>query len=476
MPGSNTIPSFHADIDDALLAAVLRNDFLSFARKVHETVAPGVPFVPGWYLEALAWHLEGFAGNHHRRLLVTLPPRSMKSTFVSVGLVAWLLGQDPAERVLCVSYGQDLAAKFHADTRRVMESGWYRDIFPGTRIVRATETEILTNQGGGRLATSVGGTLTGRGATTIIIDDPHKADDAHSATALARVIDWYSGTLLSRLDNKRTGGIAIVMQRIHVDDLAGHVLAHGGWRHLNLPAIAEVDEDVEIGGAKLFHRSAGDVLQPIREPISVLTSLKKAMGSAAFSAQYQQAPVPPGGNMLQWEWFKRYDELPNPDPDDFIIQSWDTAQKATELSDYSVGITVLVRNGDFYVIDLQRRRMTYPELRKLVILCHRGFEPNALIIEDAGSGISLIQDLKIERIRAIPFRPKVEKVIRVSQQSAKIEAGHVFLPRNAKWLDDFRTEALAFPLGTHDDQVDALAQALAWYDDRRRGTYTVKAL
>ena len=187
--------------------------------------------------------------------------------------------------------------------------------------------EFTTTHKGFRLSTSVGGTLTGRGGNFVIIDDPMKAQDAFSESAREKVKEWYSHTLLSRLDNKAEDAIVLVMQRLHVDDLAGHLLDQGDWTHLNLPAIAETEHDVPIGPGRVHRRKIGDLLHPEREPQSVLDEAKYEMGSMAFAAQYQQEPVTEDGNLVKWSWFRFYDEAPQRMTGDKIIISWDTAHE-----------------------------------------------------------------------------------------------------------------------------------------------------
>src|SRR3954471_8917194 len=218
-----------------------------------------------------------------------------------------------------------------------MRSDVYRRIFPATRISPAkdTETEVMTTARGSRLATSVGGTLTGRGGDLLIIDDPLKPQDAHSESARESLKQWYANTLLSRLDHKAEGSIIVVMQRLHPDDLVGHLLEQGGWRHLNLPAIAEQETVVELGATRRHRRRVGNLLHPERESQTALDELKASMGSMEFTAQYQQAPVPIGGNLIRWSWFKFYDNPPTPQPGDKLIVSWDTAQSSHQLADYS---------------------------------------------------------------------------------------------------------------------------------------------
>ncbi len=149
--------------------------------------------------------------------------------------------------------------------------------------------------------------MTGRGGNLIIIDDPIKPADAMSDTTRERVNEWCGTTLLSRLDDKQRDAMILVMQRLHEGDLAGHLLKHGGWRHLCMPAVAEAEERIEIGPGRYHTRHVGDVLHPAREPKDVLNSMKVSMGSAIFEAQYQQAPVPAGGNMIDWGWFRWYE-------------------------------------------------------------------------------------------------------------------------------------------------------------------------
>ena len=170
-----------------------------------------------------------------------------------------------------------------------------------------------------------------------------KPQDAQSESARQNVLQWYANTLLSRLDNKETDAIIIVMQRLHPEDLVGHLIEQDGWTVLNLPAIAEIDEFIPLGSNRFYHRRDGSVLHPEREPLTVLNELKQMMGSLDFSAQYQQRPIPVGGNLVKWSWFRFYDDPPVPLPSDRVIVSWDTAMTSNELADYSACVVLLVR-------------------------------------------------------------------------------------------------------------------------------------
>lgn len=450
----------------ALLGAILRSDFCAFVQKAFPIVSGGDSFVPNWHIEAIAFALMRVMRGEIKRLIITVPPRSLKSICASVAFPAFVLGHDPCRRIICVSYSESLGRKHANDFRAVMKSSFYRDLFPGTRISQAkdAEVEVQTTARGYRYTTSTGGTLTGRGGNLIILDDPMKPQDAQSETARKTLEQWYGNTLLSRLDNKADDAIIVVMQRLHVDDLVGHLLEQGGWEHLNLPAIAEMEEIVPIGPGKVHHRAAGDLLHSAREPEWALEDLRRSMGSADFAAQYQQQPVPPGGNLIKWAWFPVYEQLPSRDVGDHTIVSWDTAMSAGELSDFSVCVVLQVKGDTAYILDVIRERLDYPDLRRKIIEVHRRWRNNtnsyALLIEDKGSGMSLIQDLRTENIRAIPVRPEGEKVLRMNAHTARIEAGSVYIPHRAAWLEDFRKEIMAFPDAPHDDQIDALSQAL----------------
>lgn len=457
--------------DRSLVDALLRNDLTAFTQRCFQTVVPGQQFLSNWHVEAITFQLERCLRREIRRLIVTLPPRNLKSICASVAFPAYVLGHDPSRRVVCASYSQDLTAKHARDCRAVMESAWYRRIFPRTRLDprKNTESEFETTARGYRLGTSVGGTLTGRGGNLIVIDDPLKPAEAMSETRRAAVSAWYDSTLSSRLDSKTQDAIVLIMQRLHVDDLVGHLLDKDeSWTHLNLPAIAEESQEVDLGSGVFFRRAVGDVLHPEREPLSVLHELRATMGSQAFSAQYQQTPVPPGGAFIQLSWFRRYARAPEWERGDQIVQSWDTASKANKSNDFSVCTTWLMRNADYYLLDVLRERLEFPDLRRRILTHAETHRATSVLIEDASSGASLIQDLRHEgKLRPIPIRAERDKIVRLEAQSAVIEAGHVLLPEAAPWLDDFQLEVLSFPHGRHDDQVDSVSQFLGWAAEQR---------
>lgn len=456
----------HADA--RTLNAVLRNDFPSFVRKSFNTVNPGTQYLPNWHIEAISYQLERIRRGEIRKLLITMPPRSLKSLSISVAFPAYLFGKDPTKKIVCISYSDELATKHARDSRTLMESRWYKDAFPGTRLshLRSAEYDFETTRRGNRLSTSVKGGITGRGGSLTIIDDPQKPSDAMSVIKRTSAINDYKSTLISRADDKRYDATIVVMQRLHGDDLAGHLLDAGGWTHLNLPAIATEDERIEIGGGRVHLRRAGEALHPEREPLEVLDQLKAEMGSFIFSSQYQQSPLPEAGNLVKAAWLRSYSTEPTGRPGVRVIQSWDLAVKDGENSDYSVCITAVLNGNFIFIRDVFRARIDYPSQRREFVRLARQHEADVILVEAAANGAPLIADLADLRASDVPTpiarTVSGSKIERLTLHSHRIEAGDVLLPEKAPWLDEFRSELLGFPKGRHDDQVDALSQLLSW--------------
>ncbi len=446
-----------------LYEAVLRRDFASFVGKAATSLVQG-DLAWNWHLDAICHALEQVRLGKTKRLIINLPPRSLKSVIASVAFPAFVLGHDPRKRIICVSYAQDLATKHSNDFRALLGTGWYRRLFPQTRPSsrKNTEAEIQTTANGMRLATSVGGTLTGRGGSLIIIDDPIKPDDAMSATTRDACNKWYSNTLLSRLDNKVDGAVVIVMQRVHMDDLVGYVTRQTGadWTVLNLPAVSPADLVLPIGEGRSHRFREGSLLHPEREPQHVLDDLRANLGSDSFSAQYLQQPVPPGGAMIKRKWISRYREAPARKPGQSIIQSWDTAAKGGPGNDWSVCSTWLVARPNYYLLHVHRGRHDFPELRHKALELSKRFKPTRILIEDIGAGTALHQELRKMGQPARAIKVNRDKQVRMAEESVKFENGFVHLPETAAWLPVLEDELFAFPGSRHDDQVDSISQAL----------------
>jgi predicted phage terminase large subunit-like protein len=449
------------------LRALLRADFCSFAMRSFLELNPRANFLANWHIEAMCAKMQAVRECRIKRLVVCIPPRHLKSLVASIALPAWWLGHDPSAAIINVTYGQDLSDKFARDCRTVMQASWYQQAF-ATRLTntRAQLQELITSEGGYRMATSVGGVLTGRGADVILIDDSLKPSEALSDARRTAVNDWYDGALYSRLNDKQKGAIVVIMQRLHEDDLVGHVLRREGWDLLSFPAIAEVDEEHIVQtpfGRKPFTRKAGEALQPNREPLATLEEIRATLGAYNFAGQYQQTPAPSGGGMVKEVWFQRYDTTSAPKDFEQIIQSWDTANKPSELSDFSVCSTWGLKSGHFYLLNVLRKKLNFPDLKRAVIEQREMFNASVVIIEDKASGTQLLQELiEAGQSMATAFKPDGDKIMRLHAQTATIENGFVHIPREAHWLADYLHEMTVFPNGRHDDQVDSTSQALAW--------------
>jgi predicted phage terminase large subunit-like protein len=236
----------------------------------------------------------------------------------------------------------------------------------------------------------------------------------------------------------------LVMQRVHEDDLAGRLLEKGGWHHLKVAAIAEMDEQIPIGRHRMYKRKAGGIIDPNGDSLEVLMTMKQSMGELFFSAQYQQEPIPLAGNIIRAEWFKEYDVAPTCGYADLLVISVDTAMKGEQLSDFSVATVWLNRGDNCYLLDLWRHRVDYPDLRYAVLELRDRYPNATLLIEDKGSGTSLIQDLRAKNIAVVGINPQGDKLTRAAKVSAKFEGGAVFFPKSAPWLGPLKVELLGF--------------------------------
>lgn len=444
----------------------LKEHFPSFIAASFATVNPGTRYLPNWHIDLIAEYLEAVGRSEITRLVINMPPRALKSICVSVAWPAWLLGHDPACRIMCASYASGLALRHSLDTRLILGEPWYQRLFPETRIVPGEneKKKLVTTKRGFRFATSVGGTATGEGGDVLIVDDPLHPLQAMSAVQRERANQWFDQTFSTRLNNKNTGRIVLVMQRLHPEDVSGHLLAQGGWERLCLPALAESQTVIDFGRVN-YVRQAGEALHPARESAEKVEKMRAQLGSFGFAAQYQQRPLAQTGNMIEAAWLGRYREMPEQPMR--ITQSWDTAIKAGAGNDASACITVGEAEGRHYVLDVLVLKAEYPALKRAVAAQAARFSPEAILVEDKASGQSLLQDLRREtNLPLIARLPKQDKLSRVAAVSAMIEAGKLLLPAQAHWLAAFEEELLSFPSAPHDDQVDALTQYLLWVREK----------
>ena len=451
-------------LDRRLTHAMLRNDFKSFLRYAFDSMQPGSEFVNGWYLDVLTDYLQAAAEGSIRRLIINLPPRCLKSFCASVAWPAWIMGNNPSAKIIAASHVGSLSVSHSIGTRDIMKCDWYQKVFDGTKFAgdQNTKERFSTTMYGMRLAASVGGSLLGEGGDFLILDDPHNPMDVHSKKARDDMIRWFESVFMTRINNRNKGVVVVVMHRLHTEDLTGYLLAKqpDTWTVLSLPAIATEDISIVSINNKIYRRQKGDSLHPALLSESVVEEIKQEVGSYAFGAHYQQCPVVYDNGLLSRDRLFYYYGVPSGNM--AILQSWDTAVGCGDSGDYSVCSTWGRVDDKFYLLDVFRCRLTYPELKKHVCIMFSRWNAEIVLVEDQSSGQQIIQELQAE-LPLVAFRSRLSKIDRFMSVLGVIEDGRVFLPSSAPWLECFVDELLSFPNGKYDDQVDTLVQLLQWH-------------
>jgi predicted phage terminase large subunit-like protein len=451
--------------------------FGAFAYAAYTALYPNRPLVPNWHIRCICHHLQEMSRQLEmgrslaietravsNDLVINLPPRSLKSFLISVAWVAWMLGRNPDLQIICASYSEDLSHKFSRDCRALIESRFYKRVFR-TRINprKSTETEFETTKRGFRLATSIGATVTGRGADVFIIDDPTKSNDAYSAVALETANEWFRSTALSRRNNPAKTLMLVVQQRLHTNDLSG-TLIELGWPSLVMPAIATEPQDYSIANGEVYHRPPEALLQPDWDSREELEKIKIEIGSRNFAAQYQQNPTPPDGNLIKASWLRRYDSRAPRNKFRSMVLSCDPAGKTDVKNDYTAMTVVGIDAKELYLLHVERGHWTVLEMKARITALSSQWDATHIIVEDTASGMGLIQLLRGQtELPVIGQHPTDDKETRMSRHEGRFEAGRILLPAEAPWLADFENELLAFPNGRYDDQVDALMLTLDWF-------------
>ena len=308
-----SVPTLAWSEDDVRREQAARH-LAAFIKQAWPLIEPGTRYLPSWHIELICEYLEAVSAGEITRLIINMPPRYMKSIAVTICWPCWEWATHPELRYLFCSYSASLAVKHSLDRRRVLESEWYRGFWPQVVLTadQNQKAEYENTCRGVMVATSVGGTVTGKGGSRIVLDDPLNPEQAASETARAAANEFFDKTLATRLDDKRKGAIVAVGQRVHDDDLCGHVLARSAdWTVLKLPAIEDRPTTVCFPrSGRVFTRGAGEPLWESREGVEQLAAMKRALGSAAYSAQYQQEPAPPEGALIKAEWWQSYRAAP----------------------------------------------------------------------------------------------------------------------------------------------------------------------
>ena len=461
-------PSLIDEVDQELAARGLRE----FVRQAWPVVEPATEFVSGWHLDAICEHLEAVTRGQIHRLLISVPPRHMKSLAVSVFWPCWEWITHPERRWLFCSYAAGLAIRDSVKCRRMVESPWYRRRWLDRFVLTSDQNEksrFENDKAGYRIAIGVGGAATGEGGDRVVVDDPHNVREAESEIVRQSVLDWWDQVMSTRLNDPKRGAMVIVMQRVHENDLAGHVLQQGGYEELKLPAEYEGSQQVTSIGWRDPRTEPGELLWPERFGQEEVEALKRTMGSYAAAGQLQQRPAPAAGGILKRHWWKFYREAPRPFSE--VIQSWDCAFKDTRTSDFVVGQVWGRHGADKYLLDQVRGRMDCPAtIQAVKRLSEKWPQAQAKLVEDKANGPAVIATLKHEIVGLIAVNPEGGKEVRAHAVSPQIEAGNVYLPDPtiAPWIGGFIDECAAFPNAAYDDQVDAMSQALVRLGTHRK--------
>jgi predicted phage terminase large subunit-like protein len=387
--------------------------------------------------------------------MIFLPPRHGKSLLGSIYFAAWYLGRHPDHQVIFVTYGQELSDDFGRRVRNLLMDPLYQAIFPDCRLSDNSMAahRFTTTHGGAFFAVGRGGPITGRGANLLIVDDAIKDhEEASSPTVRKSLHDWFSSVALTRL--MPGAAVVLIQTRWHQDDLAGKLLSSNcgeTWNVLSLPAIAECDESF---------RRQGEALWPERFPLSELARIRAEVGEQVWASLYQQKPAAAEGVIFKREWWNTY-KTPIEIQFVKVIQSWDTAFKTGAENDFSVCTTWGVSENGYFLLHLWRGKVEFPELKRVFTSLAEQWKPTEILVEDRASGQSLIQELKSStRFPIISVKSDSDKRSRAQAITPMIEAGKVFLPENAPWVQVFLDETSSFPNGFHDDIVDSMSQAL----------------
>ena len=443
------------------VAHLASRDFLLFVEWSFAYLYPGQLLAMNWHLEVLAELSRRIIDGELQKLMVALPPRSLKSFVFSICLPAHFLGRNPGLRIMCASYGAELARQHSADCRKIMMSEWYQSAFPKTRISasKSTETYFETTANGSRRAVSAEGSVTGLGGDVIIADDLVSANDAHNLKVHQDRADWFFRSLLTRLNNPNKGIVIVLGQRLHIVDPMATIAASLKMELIAIPAIAQEDRTYDLGSGRRYNFKAGEVLHETLLNIDELNARRRAMGAADFLAQYIQAPVPDGGGALDFSTFGRFDTPPK---NLMIFHSWDVARTPNG-GDYTVGIKFGYADEKYYILNVYRVQFDINQVIKFILHKMKEDQPAWSIIETAdGSGDAVHRVLTQEHgIRNIErYHPKGSKKDRFYEVAPMIVAGDVFLPNSAPWLPEYRYEFMAFPNNVNDDQLDATGQFL----------------
>lgn len=437
----------------------------AFIKKSFYTLSPADALLNNWHVSLLCETLEQIWNGNIKRLIICMPPRHLKSVCISTAFPAWVIGMMPTKKVIVASYALPLAEKLSVDTKSLMETSWYKENFPNVSWSKSVKSKrkFMTQDGGFRLAASVNGSLTGEGGDILIADDPQKPLDILNKKYRERTHSWFLNTFLSRLNNKKKGVVILVMQRLHVDDLVGRLTQNTiddllmqkrcGWHILNLSAIATHTD---------AFRSNGEPLSTKTENLETLAKIKEQMGEMFFNAQYQQSPKADGKGSLKKEQL----HFTNIDCKKLIKNgvfiSIDTAFKCGISNDYTAISMWVESKNEVILFKTIQCKMEFKEILDCVRSLLKKYDVNNVLIEDKGSGTSIIQTLKQEfGAKIVPIQVRNSKEVRFHSIIYFFEKGMVKIHETVE--NSTIDNLLEFPHVKHDDMVDSISQFMNWY-------------
>ena len=442
---------------NSTLEALLRQNFLSFARKAIKDLE-GTQLGDDPYLRYLARELDLFAANQTNRLIINLPPGHGKSLLASVCLTAWLLAHDPRLKVIIVTHAENLSKTIARNIHSILLSSWFNEVF-GPRIKKghAAVTDFGTNAGGGVFVTSFGGGFTGRRADVIIIDDPHDIRD--NLEQIESTIESFNTVVMSRLNDRKAGRVLIVAHRVHEHDLSADLLQSRKWTHVVLPLIATRDQ-VYTTTAGEWRRKAGDILRPnVWGPGEIAEQREKCF-NPGFEMLYQQDIDAQALPAIRPDHFGSF--IPSTLPYGPIVLSVDPGVNDRKRSAYSVIQVWQLAGGNYYLLGQFRQQTKFADLREHLRRLRKHCRPVAILIEHTANGPALISDLgaKLGKLLIPVESDGRSKAARLLRHAALIIGKRIWLPADAEWRDDFIDEFVHFPNGNFTDQVDATTQFL----------------
>lgn len=467
--------------------AFLATDQIAFTEEVFNTVSPNHKYDDNWHIHCIIEHLKAVEKGEISRLIINMPPRTLKSITVSIAWSAWLLGKDPKRQIMGASFGLDLATEHSVNTRLVMESEWYQKCFPATKIQPGEnkQTKFKTTERGHRMGYSVGASKIGQGGDFLIMDDPINPEEALSDTTRNSTNTWIEQSFLPRINDKRHMRAVLVMQRLHENDPTGFLLDKGNWHHLCLPAQFIRKTIIEINN-RSWLKSEGEYLDPVRMGNEVLNQALIDMRPYAFSGQMMQNPAPIGGGEFKNEFLQYYDnysaKFTVAGMNIYILYDPANAKKNKKSNnpDYTAMVVLALANdNNYYILDLVRDRLNPTERVELLFDLHmkwnkKSGKPPRVVSEQYGMMtdnfyIKKKQEELNYRFPVHEVAGSMEKEDRIRRLIPIFESRRIYLPQKIiygsvdgksyelvkQFVDD---EMVVFPVGRHDDMLDALSR------------------